>query len=88
MLKKLDNNALENINGGVIRGSAVYLFKAEGLARTFESGYTLEDVLKDFYNAWKNDPYEFSTDGSKDDYNAIIQMINDGYNSWKAEKYK
>ena len=88
--KELNDEILENVSGGALKEEQVDAVMAM-MEVMHKFGLTKEKFLQIAEDYWKRNPTDFSTDGSQEDLNALLDKINNefGHLDWAAllEKY-
>ena len=78
--KALAEDLLKKINGGVLRPDLAK--HHEGIVESFKKwGYTWEQFKEMAINAYRGDPYTYSTTGSEEDLQEFISQLEEMWNS-------
>lgn len=89
--KELKDETLENVSGGALKEEQVDAVMAM-MEVIHKFGLTKEKFLQIAEDYWKRNSTGFSTDGSQEDLDALLDKINNefGHLDWAAlfEKYK
>ena len=78
--KELDESLLDLVSGGVLKEGVIEQITA-GIKLSKAAGRDKFDYMRLLDNYYKEHPYYFSTDGSKEDYDKIMQLILEIYDT-------